>query len=286
VAVVDLMNQLPPFDQLVRRVAALRSGALFGLFLAWFAAWTAIVYLVLDVLVEDVHQQGLAELSSSLMTAFGALFAFLTAFVITIEWNGHRDVEHTVGKEADACVRLVWASASPGCDGAAIRASLVAYLDAVRHREWPTLGSGAGGHVAAHDRMTELQRQVRAIAADPSVRGSVAGDLTAAADAMAVTRADRINAAGHDLPTPLFLLAFLSGIMLTLNAVAVALQYERGYAVVIGGLVILIAMDLALLVALSSPFTGALRVHGRALSRVLDDLESGRYELANERRHG
>jgi hypothetical protein len=64
------------------------------------------------------------------------------------------------------------------------------------------------------------------------------------------------------------------------------LQYERGYAVVIGGLVILIAMDLALLVALSSPFTGALRVHGRALSRVLDDLESGRYELANERRHG
>ena len=84
---------------------------------------------------------------------------------------------------------------------------------------------------------------------------------------MAVTRADRLNAAGHDLPTPLFLLAFLAGVMLTLNAVALSLHLERGYSIVIGGLVILIAMDLALLVALSTPFAGALRVHGRALAR-------------------
>ncbi len=76
------------------------------------------------------------------MTAFGALFAFLTAFVITIEWNQHRDVEKTVGEEADACVRLIWASESPGCDGPGTRRLLLEYLRSVRHVEWPTLAMG------------------------------------------------------------------------------------------------------------------------------------------------
>ena len=56
---------------------------------------------------------------------------------------------------------------------------------------------------------------------------------------------------------------------------------QRGYSIVIGGLVVLIAMDLALLLALSSPFAGALRVHGRSLARVLDDLESGDYGMVD-----
>ena len=62
------------------------------------------------------------------MGALGALFAFLTAFVITIEWGQRRDTEKTIGLEADACVRLAWASESPGCDGVAIRSDLEAYL--------------------------------------------------------------------------------------------------------------------------------------------------------------
>ena len=57
--------------------------------------------------------------------------------------------------------------------------------------------------------------------------------------------------------------------MLTLNSVALSLHLERGYAIVIAGLVILIAMDLALLIALSSPFAARCAVHGRALARVL-----------------
>jgi hypothetical protein len=113
------------------------------------------------------------------------------------------------------------------------------------------------------------------------VHSFAATELIKAADAMAVTRADRLNAAGHDLPIPLFLLASLAGVMLTLNSVALSLHVERGYSIVIGGLVILIAMDLALLIALAAPFAGALRVHGRALARVLQDLEEGDYgELA------
>jgi hypothetical protein len=262
---------------MVRWISGRRSGVLFGVFFAWFVGWTAVVYLALDAIVADEHQRGLADISAPLMTAFGALFAFLTAFVITIEWNQHRDVEQIVGQEADACVRLIWASRSPGCDGPGTRAQLQRYLQSVRHEEWPTLAMGSDGCRTTHDLMTELQRHVRTMAAEPAVHEFAAEELIKAADKLAVTRADRLNAAGHDLPTPLFLLAFLSGIMLTLNSVALSLHLERGYSIVIGGLVVLVAMDLALLVALSAPFTGALRVHGRPLARVLDNLEAGDY---------
>ena len=275
--VPDDMMRRPPLDRAVRWIAARSGKVVFGMVLAWFVAWTASVYLLLDAIVTAQYQQRLADLAAPLMTASGALFAFLTAFVITIEWNQHRDVERTVGLEADACLRLIWASESPGCDGPGTRARLLTYLRSVRNDEWPTLPRGSDGCTTTHALMLQLQRHVRTMAAHREVRSAAANDLIQAADSMVVTRADRLNAAGHDLPTPLFLLAFLAGIMLTLNAVSLSLTLQRGYSIVIGGLVVLIASDLALLIALSSPFAGALQVHGRSIVRILSELEAGHY---------
>lgn len=246
------------------------------MFLAWFAVWAALAYLVLDSVIGAQDQADLGTIAAPLMGALGALFAFLTAFVITTEWGQHREAEHTVGMEADACVRLAWISQSPGCDGAAIRRDLAAYLRSVLNEEWPALSDGAGCE-ATHDRMSELQYGVRGIAAEPDVPASVSNDLTSAADAIAVTRAERLNAAARDLPTPLFLLAFLSGVVLTLNAIVLALHLDHAYGLAIGGIVALIPLDLALLLAIAMPFNGELRVEGHALVRVLHNLTRGRY---------
>jgi hypothetical protein len=257
-------------------LAGRTSAALFGMFLGWFAVWTALAYLVLDTVIGAQDQADVGTIAGPLMGALGALFAFLTAFVITTEWGQHREAEHTVGMEADACVRLAWISQSPGCDGAAIRRDLAGYVGSVLNEEWPALADG-GGCEATHDRMSELQYRVRGIAAEPDVPPSVSSDLTTAADAVAVTRAERLNAAARDLPTPLFLLAFLSGVALTLNAVALTLHLDHAHGLAIGGIVALIPLDLALLLAIAMPFNGDLRVEGHALVRVLDNLTRGRY---------
>jgi hypothetical protein len=262
--------------RLVRWLAGRPSAALFGMFLGWFTAWTVAVYLVLDAVIGAQDQADLGAIAGSLMGALGALFAFLTAFVITIQWGQHRETEHTVGMEADACVRLAWISQSPGCDGATIRRDLAAYVHSVLKEEWPALESGAGCE-ATHDHMSTLQYRVRGIAAEAGVPTSVSNDLATAADAIAVTRAERLNAAARDLPTPLFLLAFLSGVVLALNATVLALHLDHAYGLAIGGVVALIPLDLALLLAIAMPFQGDLRVEGRALGRVLDNLRAGRY---------
>jgi hypothetical protein len=260
----------------VRSLAGRTWAALFGMFLTWFAVWTAVAYVVLDTVISAKAQADLETIAGPLMGALGVLFAFLTAFVITTEWGQHREVEHIVGMEADACVRLTWISQSPGCDGAAIRRDLAAYLGSVLNEEWPALADG-GGCEATHDRMSELQHRVRGIAAEPDVPASVSNDLTTAADAIAVTRAERLNAAAPDLPAPLFLLAFFSGVVLTLNAVVLALHLDPAHGLAIAGIVALIPLDLALLLAIAMPFKGDLRVEGHALVRVLDNLTRGRY---------
>src|SRR5262249_58844932 len=107
---------------------------------------------------------------------------------------------------------------SPACDGAPLRRDPAASRRAVLEEEGPALRDGAGCE-ATQDRMSELQYRVRGMAAEPDVPASVAEDLTTAADAIAVTRSERLNAAARDLPTPLFLLAFLGGAVLALNAV-------------------------------------------------------------------
>ena len=263
--------------RLVRWLAGQSSAALFAMFLVWFAVWTIAAYLVLDEIIGTETQTDLVPIAGSLMGALGALFAFLTAFAITTEWGQHREAENTIGMEADACLRLAWISGSPGCDGIAIRRDLAAYVRSVLDEEWPALARSGDGCEVTHDRMSALQYRVRHIAAEPDVPGSVSADLTTAADAIAVTRSNRLNAAARDLATPLFLLAFLSGVALALNAVVLALHVDRSYALAIAGIAAVIPLDLALLLAIAMPFGGDLQVDAHPLARVLVNLERGRY---------
>lgn len=267
----------PPLARLLRWLARRSSWALFAISLTWFIAWTFVAFLVLDAVVPEARQVDLSAVAGSMMGAVGGLFAFLTGFVIASEWTQHRDAEHTVGMEADACVRLAWASAAPHCDGVAIRDDLASYLQSVLTDEWPRLECGGFSSPTTHDHMTRLQGRIRAIAADREVAPTVSGDLTKAADAISVMRADRCNVARHDLPAPLFVLAFVAGIVLVLTTVALALRLEGGDAIVLGGIVVTIALDLALLVAISVPFTGSLGVRPGPLEHVRQDLETGRY---------
>ncbi|HUV10905.1 MAG TPA: hypothetical protein VMX12_07990 [Acidimicrobiia bacterium] len=267
----------PPVARLVRWLAARSTWELFGIALVWFTVWTVVAYFSLDAIVPSDRQENLSGVAGSMMGAVGGLFAFLTGFVISSEWSHHRDAQSAIGMEADSCVRLAWASAAPHCDGPAIRTDLAEYLRSVLADEWPRLVAGAGSAPITHDHMTVLQHRIRRIAADPDVAPTVAGDLTKAADAISVTRADRSNAASHDLPSPLILLSFVAGIVLTLTTVALALRLDSGDAVVVAGIVVVVALDLALLIAISAPFTGSVAVNSGPLSHVLTALENERY---------
>ncbi len=253
------------------------SPLLFGGFLVWFVGWTVLVGVVLDAVVDEADQPPMSEAAGRLIPAVGVLFALLTAFVITNQWNRSRSAEGIVGTEADAAIRLALASESPGIDGGRMRSLLVQYLRVVVDEEWETLRHEVVGSDRTAATLSQLERDVRADATAPGVGSAICADLLAAAEGVAVARRDRLNLAGHGLPAPLFLLAFVSGVVLCLNAIAVAVSLDDWVAIVIGGLVALIALDLALVVAISDPFRGSLRVVPSPIEAVLAELNAGHF---------
>ncbi len=253
------------------------SALLFGGFLIWFVGWTTFVGLVLSAVVNEADRAAMATAAGRLMPAVGVLFALLTAFVITNQWNRSRSAEGTVGCEADAAIRLALASQSPGIDGERVRLLLVRYLQAVLEIEWDTLQHERAGSPQAAAALSQLERVVRVDATAPGVGTAVSADALAAAEGVAVSRRDRLNLSGHGLPAPLFLLAFVSGVVLCLNAIAVAVGLDDWVTIIIGGLVVLIALDLALVVAISDPFRGPMRILPTPIEEVLGELEEGRF---------
>lgn len=118
-------------ERAVAWLSHLRAATVFIGFLLWFGGWTILVGVVVELALDGGQEDEIATAAGRLMPAFGILFAFLTGFVISNQWNRSREAEATAGHESDACLRLALASQSHGLDGRRIRAQLTAYLQAV-----------------------------------------------------------------------------------------------------------------------------------------------------------
>ncbi len=269
-------------ERAVAWLSHLPAATIFVGFLAWFASWTVLAGVVVETFVDDERVTEVATAAGRLMPAFGILFAFLTGFVISNQWNRSRDAETTAAHESDACLRLALASESPGLDGRRLRARLIAYLDAVLDIEWShqsevRMPGEWWGTDEARDALLRLERDVRADATDSGVHPAVTLDVLDAAQGLAVARRGRLALTGHGVPAPLFLLVVVSGIVLCLNAIAVVVGIHGPVSVALAGLVVLVALDLALIVAISDPFRGPMRVVPARLQAVCADLRSGRF---------
>lgn len=263
------------FERALANLSGWGAAPLFGGFLAWFVGWSVLVGLALKELSSAQERLDLSRVAGNLMPAIGTLFGFLTAFVIANQWNRSRDAQRIIGQEADAGIRLALASGATGLPGHTVRDRQLSYLRSVLDAEWPTLATGDTGWGPTRDELMLLQREVRDRACEPGVPDPVASELALAATEVATTRRDRLNLAGHDLPAPLFLLAVVSGVVLCISAVALVVSVESWIVVIVGGLVVAVALDLALVVAISDPFRGSMRVMPRPLVRVRDTLAAG-----------
>ena len=255
--------------ELTRWLSACSVWALFGIFLAWFAAWSVAVFLVLDGVIARSRQEEMATVAAPLMPAIGTLFAFLTAFVIATEWTQHRDAERNVVLEAGAALRVGLRAGGPASTERP-RPGPGGLPGRVAPREWPALVEGRGdeGRGAAGGSSSDRPGAVS--------RGRSSGARGHRAPAGCrrgrPARAERVQIARSELPPALFVLTFISGVVLNLDAISLTLQHETLLAIVIGGLVLVIALDLALVVAIGAPFRGSLRVDSRPVVDVRDHV--------------
>jgi hypothetical protein len=103
----------------------------------------------------------------------------------------------------------------------------------------------------------------------------VSTELLASLDALTNDRRARLAAASHQLPVLYVIVLVLSGAALIVNATVLTLRSGRRSAILVSGLAAVIALSLALLFALGTPWRGPITVSGQPIDAVVQDLDIG-----------
>lgn len=240
--------------------------------------YALLIIVVVVRLIPLTRREVTGTTAAAYMTVLGSLFAILTAFLINTEYSTYRQANNEVGAEVSAASDLAYASASlPPVDTSLIQEDLLAYLTAMQVREWPHLAVDPGGPSPAAPAAASLSQTVfsygpRAYAPGPSV-GAMQGALASLTEA----RRQRIVLATQVLPLPLFILSVVTGAALILGALLVALRNGPRYALVAGGIVLIVGFDLAAILAISAPFAGPFAVSTDPIAQLAREVQSGLY---------
>jgi hypothetical protein len=215
--------------------------------------------------------------ASPLMPTLGALFAFLSAFVIAAEWTNQSSADSVVSRMSTSSARLAWASTAPGASTIKIQTALANDLTTTAESGWGQLQSGNNSLFNGSKSYQELQQAVRESVYSSAMSVPAANELLSAVDEVGASRHELTDAASRTLPTSLLLVLALSGIALTINAVILTVASQRRAAYVVSSIVILVSLDLALLVVLAAPFRGTLQSSPEAIQAVVQGIETGFY---------
>jgi hypothetical protein len=190
---------------------------------------------------------------------------------------GVRSAEDIVAREAAAANRLAWgARGLPSADVSLIQEDLAAYLAALERTEWPELG-GSDSVEGAEVELNELQRQIFTVGVRDYAPQISVDSMQAAVEQLGSERRARITAASAEIPFELFALSVIAGLALIANAIVVTLRTGPRDGIVTVGIVVVVGLDLALILALSGPFDGPFEVDPEPLTALLDEVRTGRF---------
>ncbi len=248
------------------------------LVVGWLLVTVAIALVsrtLVRVVVPVAERDQVQGITAPLMPALGAMFAVLMALTLASEAGYVRTAQDLVSNEAAQASRLAWTATSPGIATAPVQSALVAYLDATRLNEWHAADAAEDSDPATSLALASLERVVRGEAARDGVSSATANELLAGLDAVTVARRMRLAAAARDFPLLYVLTLLASGVALIVNGAAVSFQVSLRASVLVLGLAVVVGLSMALLLALSGPWSGALQVSGQPIDTVLRDLRAG-----------
>jgi hypothetical protein len=123
-----------------------------------------------------------------------------------------------------------------------------------------------------------LESGVRGAASATDTTTQAGAEMLASLDDLTTARRERVTAQSTHLPTMFVFALFLAGLAVVVNAAALTVgRPKTGRLIVL--LVAVVAVDIALVIALWEPFSGAIPVSDRPLTDVIAQLGDGFFVL-------
>jgi len=227
------------------------------------------------------HRERTGMAAAAYMTALGSLFAILTGFLINSEYATLRQAQTLVGKEAAAASRLAWATeALPSVDTALVQQRLGVYLHDSEKSDFEAFGTERAQNAQTSPgfgSLRDLQSVAFTVASRPYVASATASAVEASMADLADVRRELLSIADSEMPIELLMLSAIAGFALIINALFVSLRSGGNTVYVAIGIIVIVALDLALIVGISAPFRGPFVVNAGPVQTMATEVQSGVY---------
>jgi hypothetical protein len=224
------------------------------------------------------------DVAGFIYAVLGVIYAVLLALVVIAVWEEFGRATVTVETEANALAEISWlAYALPEPEGRHLQELCRSYAEEVVHKEWPLMEQGKtplmestqetpSGWVLIDDIRATIQGYEPRTAAGEQLYAEGLDQVQRLADA----RRTRLVAAEEGLPTVLWVVLVVGGIVVVGFAYLFGMENTGAHALMVVALAGVIALVLFTIAAMEHPFSGAARVGPEAFELVLERFETSR----------
>src|SRR5919112_1619147 len=257
----------------------------FGLLVVCGACLAAVLGLALvQRLVPATIRKEHTDVAGFIYAVMGVIYAVLLALVVIATWEEFGRARITVETEANALAEIFWlAHRLPEPEGRELQELCRSYAEEVVHVGWPLMEQGRTPSmqlsqdaslpwVLVDDIRATLQKVEPTTLAGQELYAEGLDQVQRLADA----RRMRLVMAEEGLPTVLWVVLIVGGIVVVGFAYLFGLENTGTHALMVGSLAGVIALVLYTIASMDHPFSGGARVGPEAFELVLERFETSK----------
>jgi hypothetical protein len=246
---------------MIRWVASLPAEALFPLFIGVGILVTVALDAAVRRYVRPETRERANSTAGTTLQVTATIFAILIAFVIVDEYSQVQDAQGQITQKA-AALSVVYENsrALPSEDGEEIRGALLDYARSVVRFALPQLEDSATPNAKADRALQRVYDTVQGVEPQGEAQRTAYDATVGALDDVTRTKARIVDSARPTVPTALFWMLFVVGIVVMSVATLLDTRHRRSHLFILSALAVVVWLTLALVASLDYPFDGIIKV--------------------------
>jgi hypothetical protein len=254
-----------------------------GLLLVAVAVVVAVVGLVLvQRLIPTARRKEHNDVAGFIYAVLGVSYAVLLGLVLVAVWEKWDAAEATTTDEANELAGIFWwAHALPPPEGRHVQGLVRSYAQVVVEEEWPLMAQDGGSSPQAWDKLDELRGTILEL--NPPKGAKQMGydqmrysEMLEQLHDLGNARRERLLAAQQGLPTILWIVLILGGVITVGFTYLFGLENSLVHLIMVGSLALIISLSLFTVAALDHPFNGDIRIHPGAYEQDLQRFDESK----------
>jgi hypothetical protein len=229
-------------------------------------------------------RMGYNDVAGFIYAVLGVIYAVLLALVVIATWEEFGRARVTVEAEANALAEIFWlAHQLPEPEGRELQELSRSYAEEMVDDEWPLMEQGQAPLMEHTEEVTHgwvLIDDIRVTIQEVEPRSAAGEQLYAEGldqvQRLADARRTRLVAAEEGLPTVLWVVLIVGGIVVVGFAYLFGMENAGAHSLMVVALAGVIALVLFTIAAMDHPFSGGARVGPEAFELVLNRFETSK----------